>query len=380
MTANQQELELFRDMVLRFFEQEVAPHYEQWENDHIMPRAFWNTMGEAGLLLVDMPEQYGTAGASYEVTQMILHEMTRLGYYGLSTGYSIHSNIVAPYINNIGNDEQKSQWLPKMATGEVVGALAMTEPGAGSDVAAMRTSAVLDGDEYIINGSKTFISNGIHADLVIVTAKTDPAAGAKGVSLFLVDTSLEGFSRGKKIEKMGQHSSDTAELFFSDLRVPASALMGAEGKGFAYLMKELPRERMGCAAQSIGHAKGALDLAIDYVTERKAFGQSISQFQNTRFKLAELKTELEMCDALFDRLLVKFEAGAMTVEDAAMLKLSTSEMQLRMVNECLQFFGGYGYTDEYPISRFYRDARIQTIYAGTSEIMKEVIARGMVGR
>ncbi len=378
--ANNEELDLFRDMVLRFFDQEVLPNYEQWEADHLIPRVFWHTLGAAGLLLVDMPEQYGSAGTGFEVCQMIQQEMCKLGLHGLGTGYNIHANIVAPYINNIGSDEQKAQWLPRMVTGEIIAALGMTESGAGSDLAAMRTSAVKDGDEYVINGSKTFITNGIHADLVIVCAKTDTSAGAKGISLFLVDASLPGFSRGKKIEKMGQHCSDTAELFFDNLRVPANALLGGENRGFMHLMEELPRERLGCAAQAIGHAQGALDITVAYVTERKAFGQPISQFQNTRFKLAELKTELDMCDALFQSFMHKFLAGTMTGEDAAMIKLCTTEMQLRMVNQCLQLFGGYGYTDEYPISRFYRDARIQTIYGGTSEIMKEVVARGILGR
>ncbi len=375
-----EEVAMFRDMVLRCFEQEVAPHYEQWEKDHLMPREVWNTLGAAGLLLVDLPEQYGCAATSFDVCQMIQEEMCRLGYHGLATGYNIHANIVAPYVLNIGNQAQKDKWLPGMVTGDVIGAIAMTEPGAGSDLAGMRSSAVKDGDHYILNGSKTFISNGIHADMVIVCAKTDPNAGSKGISLFLVDTKLEGYATGKKIEKMGQHSSDTAELFFDNVRVPADCLLGEEGKGFVYLMQELPRERLGCAVQAIGHAQGALDLAADYVQERKAFGQSVSQFQNTRFKLAECKTELELCRALLEKHMGKYQRGEMTVTDAAMLKLASTEMQLTMVNECLQLFGGYGYTDEYPISRFYRDARVQTIYAGSSEIMKEVIARDVVGR
>jgi alkylation response protein AidB-like acyl-CoA dehydrogenase len=379
-TSSNEELEMFRDMVLRFFEQEVLPHYEQWEEDHIVPREFWRTMGAAGLLLVDMPEKYGAAGANFDVCQLIQHEMCRLNLHGLGSGFNIHANIVAAYINNIGTQEQKDQWLPPMVTGEVVTALGMTEPGAGSDVAAMRTSAVRDGDSYVINGSKTFITNGIHADMVIVCAKTDTSAGAKGISLFMVDTTLPGFSRGKKIEKIGQHASDTAELFFDNLRVPANALLGGENRGFIHLMEELPRERLGCAAQAIGHAQGALEITAAYVTERKAFGKTIGQFQNTRFKLAELKTELEMCRALFEKFMQKFAEGTMSVGDAAMIKLCTTEMQLRMVNDCLQLFGGYGYTAEYPISRFYRDARIQTIYAGTSEIMKEVVARDVIGR
>jgi len=375
-----EEVQMFRDMVLRFLDQEVIPHYDSWEKDHKTPREIWNTLGAAGMLLVDFPEKYGAAGASFDVCQMIQEEMCRLGLHGLATGYNIHSNIVAPYILNIANEEQKDRWLPGMVSGEVLTAIAMTEPGAGSDLAGMRTSAVKDGDDYILNGSKTFITNGNSANLVIVCAKTDTNAGSKGISLFLVDTSLDGFSTGKPIDKMGQHSSDTAELFFENMRVPSNALLGQEGQGFIYLMQELPRERLGCAVQAIGHAQGALDLTVDYVTERKAFGQSVSQFQNTRFKLAQCNTDLELCRALLEKHMEKYKRHAMTVNDAAMLKLAATEMQLTMVNECLQLFGGYGYTDEYPISRFYRDARVQTIYAGSSEIMKEVIARGLLGR
>jgi acyl-CoA dehydrogenase len=375
-----EEIQIFRDMVLRFLEQEIIPHYDVWEKNHHMPREVWNTLGSAGILLVDMPEKYGAAGASFDVCQMIQEEMCRLGLHGLATGYNIHANIVAPYILNIATEEQKDRWLPPMVSGEVVTALAMTEPGAGSDVAGMRTQAIKDGDSYILNGSKTFITNGNMANMIVVCAKTDLKAGAKGISLFLVDTSLPGFSRGKPIEKIGQHSSDTAELFFADMRLPADALLGEEGKGFTYLMQELPRERLGCAVQAIGHAQGALDLTVDYVTQRKAFGQSVGQFQNTRFKLAECLTELELCRAMLEKHMSKYKQDKMTVTDAAMLKLAATEMQLKMVNECLQLFGGYGYTDEYPISRFYRDARVQTIYAGSSEIMKEVIARSILGR
>lgn len=378
--VSNEELELFRDMVLRFFEQEVHPYYEQWEKDCITPRELWNTMGQAGLLCVDIPEEYGAAGASFEVNQMIEWEMSRLGYGGLGSNYNIHANIVAPYIFNLGTEVQKNEWLPKLVTGEAVGAIAMTEPGAGSDLAGMRTTATRDGDDYIINGSKVFITNGIHADLVIVCAKTDPNAGSKGVSLFLVDASLPGFSKGQKIEKIGQHASDTAELFFDNVRVPATALLGGENKGFIHLMEELPRERLGCATQAVAQAQGAFDLAVEYVQERQAFGQPIARFQNTRFKLADVKADIALSKALLDQNMAKFKAGTMTVDDAAILKLTTTEMQLRAVNECLQLFGGYGYTTEYPISRFYVDARIQTIYAGTSEIMKEVISRGILGR
>jgi alkylation response protein AidB-like acyl-CoA dehydrogenase len=263
-----EEITLFKDMVLRFFEQEVAPNYEQWEHDHEMPRDFWRTMGAAGLLLVDMPEEFGGSETSVDVALMIMEELSRCGYFGLATGYNIHANIVAPYVMNIGNDVQRARWLPGMASGDIVTALGMTEPGAGSDVAGMRSTAIREGDHYRLNGSKIFITNGIHADMVIVCAKTDPGAGAKGISLFLVDTSLPGFSKGKKLEKMGQHSSDTAELFFEDVMVPADCLLGEEGKGFMYLMQELPRERLGCAIQAIGHAQGALDMTCEYVTDR----------------------------------------------------------------------------------------------------------------
>ncbi|MGB2426542.1 MAG: acyl-CoA dehydrogenase family protein, partial [Alteromonas sp.] len=307
------EIQLFRDMVLRFLEQEILPHYDEWEANHHTPREVWQTMGQAGLLLVDLPEEYGTAGTSFSVAQMIQEEMCRLGLHALATGYNIHANIVAPYILNIGNDEQKQYWLPKMASGEVLTALAMTEPGAGSDVAAMRTTAVRNGDSYILNGSKTFITNGNMAEMIIVTAKTDTKAGSKGISLFLVDTSLPGFSTGNPIHKIGQHSSDTAELFFEDMRIPANALLGIEGQGFVYLMQELPRERLGCAIQAIGHAQGALDLTVEYVSDRKAFGQRLGQFQNTRFKLAECQTELEMCRALFEKHMGKFAQDEMTV-------------------------------------------------------------------
>ena len=374
------ELELYRDMILRFIEREIEPHYQEWESDSLVPRQLWKTMGEAGMLCVDMPEEYGAAAASFEVNQLIEWELSRLGYGGLGSGYNIHSNIVGPYINRFGTQGQKSQWLPKLISGEAVGALGMTEPGAGSDLANIRTSAKKNDRGYLLNGSKIFITNGIHADLVIVAAKTDQNAGAKGISLFLVDASLPGFDKGKQIEKIGQHASDTAELFFNEVQLPEDALLGEEGKGFAYMMQELPRERLGCATQAVAQALGALEITVDYVKERKAFGQTVGSFQNTRFKLAQVKADMETNRAYLQECMQKYNRGEMTVEDAAILKLNTTEMQLRAVNECLQLFGGYGYTVEYPISRFYVDARIQTIYAGSSEIMKEVIARGMLGR
>ncbi|MCR9106813.1 MAG: acyl-CoA dehydrogenase family protein [Gammaproteobacteria bacterium] len=375
-----EELTLFRDMTRRALEQEVAPHFEQWEEAHAVPRELWHTLGAAGLLCADMPEAYGAAGADPQVTFAILEEMSRMGFGGIATGYSIHSNIVAPYINHFGTDAQKNQWLPGMVSGEILGALAMTEPGAGSDVQGIRTSAVRDGDEWILNGSKIFITNGMLADMVIVAAITDPGKGAKGTSLFLVDASLPGFERGKKIEKLGQHTSDTAELFFQDVRLPADALLGELNKGFVIMMTELPRERLGIAAQAVAAAEGALELTVNYVMERKAFGQTVASFQNTRFVLAQVKTEIALNRAFLEKCAEQYTRGALGADDAAMLKYASTEMQCKTVDDCLQLFGGYGYTIEYPISRFYADARIQRIYGGSSEIMRELVARSMLGR
>ena len=375
-----EELTLFRDMTRRALEQEIAPHIEEWEQQHIVPRELWNTLGAAGLLCPDMPEEYGAAGATPQVTFAIIEELSHMGFGGIASGYGIHSNIVAPYINHFGTEEQKQHWLPKMVTGEAVGALAMTEPGAGSDVQGIRTSAVKDGDGWILNGSKIVITNGIHADVVIVAAITDPGKGAKGTSLFLVDTTLPGFERGKKIEKIGQHTSDTAELFFQDVRLPANALLGELNKGFVIMMKELPRERLGIAAQAVASAEGALALTVDYVLERKAFGQSVASFQNTRFTLAEVKTEAAVNRAFYEKCANAYAGDGLSAEDAAMLKYAATEMQCKTIDQCLQLFGGYGYTAEYPISRFYTDARIQRIYGGTSEIMRELVARSILGR
>ncbi|MEP5566785.1 MAG: acyl-CoA dehydrogenase family protein [Halioglobus sp.] len=375
-----EELTLFRDMARRAFEQLISPHYEEWEEQHLVPRQLWNQLGEAGLLCPDMPEAYGGAGTSAQVCFAMIEEMSNMGFGGLASGYGIHSNIVAPYIEHFGTEEQKQQWLPKMVTGEAVGALAMTEPGAGSDVQGIRTSAVKDGNDWVLNGSKIFITNGIHADIVIVAAITDPGKGAKGTSLFLVDTSLAGFARGKKIEKIGQHASDTAELFFQDMRLPANALLGELNKGFVIMMQELPRERLGIAAQAVAAAEGALQLTIDYVQERKAFGQTVGSFQNTRFTLADVKTDIALNRAFYDQCADQYTRNELTADDAAMLKYAATEMQCKTIDQCLQLFGGYGYTAEYPISRYYTDARIQRIYGGTSEIMRELVARSMLGR
>jgi len=375
-----EEMTLFRDMARRAFEREIHPHFEQWEQDRMVPRELWRTLGAAGLLCPDMAEEYGAAGTGPEVTLALIEELSGLGYGGIATGYGVHSNIVAPYIAHYGTEQQRQQWLPRMVSGDAVGAIAMTEPGAGSDVQGIRTQAVRDGDDWILNGSKIFITNGIHADVIVVAALTEPGMGAKGTSLFLLDTTLPGFARGKKIEKIGQHTSDTAELFFQDVRMPGSALLGELNRGFAILMSELPRERLGIAAQAVGAAEGALALTVDYVKQRKAFGKHVSEFQNTRFRLADVKTDIALNRALYEQCTAAYARAELTPDIAAMLKLASCEMQVRCIDTCLQLFGGYGYTVEYPISRFYTDARIQPIYGGTSEIMRELVARSVLGR
>ncbi|GGE69314.1 acyl-CoA dehydrogenase [Streptosporangium jomthongense] len=380
MPERAEDTELFHNMINRVLDKEVAPFYDQWEEEAAIPRSVWNTLGQAGMLGIDMPEEYGGAAASFEISQLAISEIARKGFGGLAGGYNIHANIVMPYILHLGTEAQKQQYIPKMISGDMLSAIAMTEPGAGSDLASMRTTAQRTDKGYVINGAKVFITNGLQAELVIVCAKTDPGAGAKGVSLFLVDTSLPGFSRGKGIRKIGQHASDTAELFFTDLLVPHAALLGEEGKGFAYLMQELPRERLGVGAQAVGATEGVLALTLDYVQQRQAFGQRIADFQNTRFKLAEARARLEVSKAYLNQCIADYLNGEMGPTEAAILKLMLTEMQCDIASECLQLFGGYGYTLEYPVSRFFVDARVQTIYAGTSEIMKEVIARSMLGK
>jgi len=375
-----QERALFRDNVARLLEAEVAPHYEQWEKDGIVPAQIWRTLGESGLLCVDMPEEFGGCGVPFDYSVVVGAELARMGFGALATNVMVHSDIVAPYLQHIGSEQQKQQWLPTMASGEIVGAIAMTEPGAGSDLQAMRASAKKDGEHYILNGSKTFITNGQHAGLVIVAAKTDPTAGAKGISLFLVDTTLPGFSHGRNMEKIGQHCGDTSELFFDNIRLPASALLGEEGMGFVYLMRELPRERLVIGALACAAARGALDLTVAYTTERELFGQKLSQLQNTRFRIAEMETEYRVNQAFIDQCIGQYSAGELDTATASMAKYSATEMQFRVADGCLQLFGGYGYTSEYPISRAFTDARVQRIYGGASEIMKEVIARSLLGK
>ncbi|WP_288450801.1 acyl-CoA dehydrogenase family protein [uncultured Acinetobacter sp.] len=374
------ELELFRDNFKRYMKEHIAPHYDQWEREGIMPRSIWNSLGENGFLCVDLPEEYGGYGVPTYYSLMLVEESARAGYGALSTAISCHSEIAAPYILNIGSEAQKQYWLPKMVTGEVVGAIGMTEPGAGSDVQAMRTTAILDGEHYVLNGSKTFISNGQHADLVVLAVKTDPQARAKGVSLLLADTHLEGFKKGTNLEKIGLHSQDTSELFFDNVQIPKDQLLGQAGQGFNYLMQELPRERTSIAATALGAIRGTIDITTAYIKERQAFGQPIANFQNTRFVMAQAKIDELATAAFYERNVSLYQQGQLDVETAAALKSFSTDMQMKVADNLLQLFGGYGYMAEYPISRFFVDARIQRIYGGTNEIMKEIVARGILGK
>ncbi|MEJ6517982.1 MAG: acyl-CoA dehydrogenase family protein [Pseudomonadales bacterium] len=379
-TLTEAEKELFRDSIKKFLETEVEPNYDQWEKDEIWPRDLWNKLGENGFLCVDIPSEYGGYDASFELSCVVIEEISRAGYGALSSGVSVHSDIVAPYILDLGSEEQKQKWLPKMVSGEIVGAIGMTEPGAGSDLQGMKTSALKDGDDFVLNGQKTFITNGQHADVIVLAAKTDPKLGAKGITLFTVDTHSAGYEVGRNLDKMGLHCGDTSEIFFSDVRVPVADVLGGEGKGFANLMNELPRERLILGVGCVAAAEGMLDWTIEYTMERKAFGESISSFQNTRYVLADIKTEIELNKALAEKFTKKFVEGDLSSHEASMVKLAASEMQGRVADRCLQLFGGYGYMTEYKISRAFVDARIQRIYGGTSEIMKELISRSLVGR
>jgi acyl-CoA dehydrogenase len=378
--ADAAELELFRDNVRRFLAARVEPHYEKWEKAGIVPRELYLELGEAGMLCVDQPEEYGGTGASFEFSMVVVAEAARMGFMALASNLTVHSDIAAPYVLHLGTEAQKKHWLPKMASGEVIGAIAMTEPGAGSDLQGIKTTALPDGDGYVINGSKTFITNGQHAGLIVCATKTDPRAGAKGTTLFLVDAALPGFKRGRNLDKIGLHSADTSELFFDGVKLPASAVLGRVGNGFGHLVDELPRERLAVAVGSVAHARGALEKTIEYVMTRKAFGATLASFQNTRFEIARMKMEVEVVQAFIDKCVGLYRQGKLDVPTGAMAKLATTEMEGRVCDGCLQLFGGYGYMTEYPISRFWTDARIQRIYGGTTEIMKEVIARSVVGR
>ena len=366
--------ELFRSNARRFFREELEPNIDQWERDGSLPREFWLKAGENGFHCCGIPEQYGGPGADF-LYNMVLSEEVGYAIGGASVGFSVSSDIVSYYILHSGSEEQKQYWLPKMVSGEAIAAIGMTELGCGSDLKAIRTTAVRDGDEYVINGQKTFITNGQNCDFVLLACSTNPDAGARGISLIIVESDRDGFKRGRNLEKIGQKAADTSELFFSDVRVPAANLLGQEGGGFAVLMNELPRERITIACRALAEAQRAFELTCEYVKERKAFGNQIFEFQNTQFKLADVKTSLAVGWAYLDQCLARIVAGKLTPEEGAMAKLWTTETGNKIVDDCLQFFGGYGYMSEYPISRLFVDSRVRRIYGGSSEIMKLVIGR-----
>jgi len=370
-----EEHHIFRDSVRKFFQTEAKPNYDQWNHDGMVPRSFWNKLGDAGMLCPQLPEEYGGVGGDYRFCCVINEEQAY--NKGGGAALAVHSDIVAPYILHYGTEDQKKDLLPKMARGEMVGAIAMTEPGTGSDLQGIRTTAKKDGDSYVINGAKTFISNGQNCDFVIVVAKTSEEGGARGTSLILVEASREGFRRGRNLEKIGMHSSDTSELFFDDVRVPAENLLGQKDAGFMYLMQELPQERLSIGVIAMAASQRAFDITVDYVKDRKAFGRPIANFQNTRFKLAEMKTDLDVGWAFIDQCLARHIEGKLDAVGGAQSKLWASEMQGRLVDTCLQLHGGYGFMSEYEISQHFTDARVQRIYGGTSEIMKELIGRSI---
>ena len=368
---------LLEDQARRFLAAQFGPHLEQWHEEQSYPREVWTKAGAAGLLCASMPEEYGGAGGTFAHEAVIDREYSLAGFD--TFGASLHSGIVAPYILRYGTEEQKRRWLPKLATGEMVGAIAMTEPGTGSDLQGVRTSAKKSGNGYLLNGSKTFITNGQHANLVVVVAKTDPKAGAKGVSLIVVETDdAKGFRRGRRLKKLGLDSADTSELFFEDVQLPAEALLGTEdGQGFYQLMKELPQERLIVALHAGAMMERALGLTIDYVKQRQAFGKKIIEFQNTQFELAECKTQATVAKVFIDHCIERHVRGELDAVTASMAKAWTTELLCTVIDRCLQLFGGYGFMDEYPISRLYRDARVMRIYAGTNEIMNVLIARSL---
>jgi alkylation response protein AidB-like acyl-CoA dehydrogenase len=371
--------EAFRDSFRRFVEKEITPFHEGWEEQGYVDREVWRKAGENGFLCMTMPEEHGGAGADklYSVAQM--EEIARAGVSGI--GFGLHSEIVAPYILHYGTEAQKNKYLPLLATGEMVGAIAMSEPAAGSDLQGVKSTAIKQADgSYLLNGSKTFITNGWHADLVIVVAKTDPSAGAKGTSLLLVEQGMPGFSKGKRLKKLGMKAQDTSELFFDNVKVPAENLLGGtafEGKGFICLMEQLPWERLQIAIGAVAAAQAAIDWTVTYVKERKVFGQAVATYQNTRYTLAELQTEVQVARVFVDKCCELVAVDKLDTATASMAKYWCSDLQCKVMDECVQLFGGYGYMWEYPITRAYADARVQRIYGGTNEIMKEVISRGM---
>ena len=364
----------FRETVRAFCDKWVVPHHEEWETAGIVPRELWTAAGEQGLLGFMMPEQYGGGGVrDFRFNAVLLEEIARA--LGSGVGFTIHTDIVSAYLLDHATDEQKKRWLPGFCDGSLITAIAMTEPGAGSDLQGIRTTAVRDGDEYVLNGRKTFISNGILADLVIVVAKTDPGAGHQGISLLVVERGTPGFERGRNLDKIGLKAQDTAELYLDDVRVPATNLLGEEGRGFVHLMEKLPQERLAIAVVAVAVCEHVLASTLTYAKERTAFGRPVASFQNSRFVLAETATETQVARVFVDRCIEELNAGTLSVAEAAMAKWWTTELQKKVVDRCLQLYGGYGYMTEYPIAKAYLDTRVQTIYGGTTEIMKEIIGR-----
>ena len=375
-TLFEEEHLLLRDSYRAFLAEHVLPHHAEWEKAGIVDREIWTEAGRQGFLGFDVPEAYGGGGVQdFRYNTVVTEETSRAGATGL--GFALHNDVVAPYLLKLGTEEQKKRWLPGFCSGEIITAIAMTEPGAGSDLQGIRTTARRDGSDWVISGSKTFITNGIHADLVIVVARTTPEGGARGLSLFAVERGMKGFTRGRNLEKMGMKAQDTAELFFDEVRVPAENLIGEENKGFFHLTDNLPQERLSVAVIAAGSMEGVLEQTIAYCKERKAFGKPIGSFQNSRFLLAELATETQVVRTFVDRCIEELNAGRLTPQDAAMAKMWATEAQVRLIDRCVQLHGGYGYMMEYPVAKAFVDARVQTIYAGTTEIMKEIIGRGL---
>ena len=371
--------EAYRETVREFLAREVEPHKDQWDDDGWIPREVYASAAEAGIYALQVPEEYGGAGvADYRFRMVACEEIARVNALSFGLTISLQDDLVLAYLLDLTDDEQKKRWLPGFTTGSIIGALAMTEPGAGSDLRGMRTSARRDGDSWLLNGQKTFISSGIMSDLVVVAACTDPGAGSSGFSLFGVEKDTPGFERGRKLDKIGLPSQDTAELFFDDARVPATNLIGEEGKGLHYLMSHLPRERLGVSAKALATTRAIFEQTVAYTRERNAFGQPISDFQHTRFELAEMATEIDVATAYVDQSVRAYNGGKLTPVDAAKGKWFVSELQKRVIDRCLQLHGGYGFMREYPVGKAFVDTRIQTIYGGTTEIMKEIIGRDLV--
>jgi alkylation response protein AidB-like acyl-CoA dehydrogenase len=369
---------LFRDSFRHFVEKEIIPNNERWEKNGIVSRELWLKAGRQGFLGINVPEIYGGAGVEdFSYSAIIAEETTRVGAASVGAGIGLHNDIILPYFLAFANEEQKQRWLPGMCSGELITAIAMTEPDTGSDLAAVRTTAIRQGGSYLLNGQKTFITNGILSDVVVVVAKTNPDLQHKGISLLVVERGMEGFKRGRNLEKMGLKAQDTSELSFEDVQVPLNNLLGEEGQGFYYLMRQLARERLSVAIMAVAACETALEITLEYCKQRTAFGQPIGSFQNSRFKLAEMKTEIEIARVFVDRCIEELNGGTLTAETGAMVKWWTTELQKRVVDQCVQLHGGYGYMLEYPIARAYLDARVTSIYAGTNEIMKEIIGRSM---